>query len=251
MRSSFDGFDTLAGPNGAADFAAQKNKGKTKSGSKKSGSGKRSSTTVQSAAPAVSSVDPQQWVDAILEEQRRAREEAYRAAEALLQAQRKAREDAYRAACAQQQRDYEYAQGQVNDAADRALQEAYINKMLSLRDLSQQLSAQGLSGGASETSTAGLYNNYGNARNQLELGRQKEMGQLLNVYQQNIAKLDAQRMEGTAADLAKLAPQLLNLTKLATVNVPSTITRVQSIQEKSEDAMRRLRRALGEEEESR
>lgn len=242
MRSSFDGFDTLAGPNSTEKLLNQKNNGKHTQ--KKHSAGKKSGGAA--AAPAF---DLQPLVDAILEEQRRAREEAYRAAEALLQAQRKAREDAYRAASAEQLREYQYAQGQVNDTTDRALQEAYINKMLSLRDLPQQLSAQGLSGGASETSTAGLYNNYGNARNQLELGRQQEMGQLLNVYQQNMAKLEAQRMDGAAADLAKLAPQLMNLTKLATVNVPATITRVQSIQKKSEDAMRRLRRALGEEEE--
>ncbi len=242
MRSSFDGLDVLAGPSDSDYTAASKGKGKKGKKEKSSSKRKSSGTSHYKTAAAA---DPGVWISAVLEEQRAAREEAYRAAEAILEAQRKAREEAYRIASAEQLRNYQYAQGQVNDTTDRALQEAYINKMISLRDLPQQMSAQGLSGGASETSTAGLYNNYGNARNQLELGRQSELGNLLNVYQQNMAKLEAQRMDGTAADLAKLAPQLMNLTKLAAVNMPASVTRMQSPQKMAEDAMRRLRRSLG------
>lgn len=241
MRSSFDGLDVLAGPSDS-DYAAS-SKGKGKKGKKEKSSSKRKSGSTSHRK--TTAVDPGVWISAVLEEQRAAREEAYRAAEAILEAQRRAREEAYRVASAEQLRNYQYAQGQVNDTTDRALQEAYINKMISLRDLPQQMSAQGLSGGASETSTAGLYNNYGNARNQLELGRQNELSNLLNVYQQNMAKLEAQRMDGTAADLAKLAPQLMNLTKLSTVNMPASVTRMQSPQKMAEDAMRRLRRSLG------
>ena len=167
---------------------------------------------------------------------------------AVLEAQQRARDEAYRAAAAAQQKNYEYAQSQVDSATDRALQEAYVNKMLALRDLPQQMAGQGLSGGGSETSLAGLYNNYGNARNELEMERQQQMANLLNVYQNNMAKLETQRAGGIAQELASLVPQL---TKLAARNKPITLTLAQgeSPDQAAAAAMRRLRRALGLEEE--
>ena len=68
---------------------------------------------------------------------------------------------AYESTVADQQRQYQQNLSRVNAAADQALREAYLNKMESLKGLNQALTAQGLSGGASETALAGLYNNYG------------------------------------------------------------------------------------------
>ena len=122
-----------------------------------------------------------------------------------------ARNAAYNAAAAQQQNNLAYAQNQLNAATDQALQEAYINRMLSLRNLNQELSAQGITGGTAESTLAGLYNNYGNARAQLESERAAQQGNLLNTYQNNMAQLESERAGGAAATLQDLVPQLAEL----------------------------------------
>ena len=92
----------------------------------------------------------------------------------------------------------------VNQNADKAMQEAYINYMMSKRDLSQVMAAQGLSGGASESSLASLYNNYGSGRNAIDTQRNADLGTLANALQSDrasalqaynslIADLDAQK----------------------------------------------------------
>lgn len=149
--------------------------------------------------------------------QRRA-EEQMRAAQ---EAQRRAREEAYQRSAAQQKTNYEYGQGELNSATDNALQQAYINRMLQQRNLAQQLSAQGLNGGASETTTAGMLNNYNNSRNALETERQNQLASLLNTYQNNMAQLENQRASGDAADLSQYQTNLANLTANNTNNLIS------------------------------
>jgi hypothetical protein len=133
------------------------------------------------------------------EAQRRA-EEQMRAAQ---EAQRKAREEAYQRSAAQQKTDYEYGQGQLNSATDSALQQAYINKMMNQRTLAQQLAAQGIGGGAAETTTS---------RNALETERAAQLASLLNTYQNNMAQLENQKASGDAADLSQYQTNLSNLT---------------------------------------
>lgn len=140
--------------------------------------------------------------------QRRA-EEQLRAAQ---EAQRKAREEAYQRGVAQQKENYAFGQGQLNSATDSALQQAYINKMMNERTLAQQLAAQGIGGGAAETTTAGMLNNYGSSRNALETERQSQLASLLNTYQNNLAQLENQRASGDAADLSQYQTNLSNLT---------------------------------------
>lgn len=142
------------------------------------------------------------------EAQRRA-EEQMRAAQ---EAQRKAREEAYQRSAAQQKTDYEFGQRQLNSATDSALQQAYINKMMSERTLDQQLAAQGIGGGAAETTIAGLLNNYGSSRNALETERQAQLASLLNTHQNNMAQLENQKASGDAADLSQYQTNLSSLT---------------------------------------
>lgn len=82
---------------------------------------------------------------------------------------------------------YNNSSNKVNADANRSLQEAYINRMLSQRNLGQQLSAQGLNGGTSESMLASLYNNYGNARNGIENTRATNLADLENTFNQNKA----------------------------------------------------------------
>lgn len=125
--------------------------------------------------------------------------------------QQAARDRAFRAGAEQQKKNLEYSTGQVNDAADKALQEAYINKMMTLKNLPQTLSAQGLTGGVAESTTAGLYNNYGNSRNEIESERLDQIGALQQAYNNNMAQLEAQRASGAAASLSEYAPVLAQL----------------------------------------
>ena len=104
--------------------------------------------------------------------------ELYSAQQAALRAARRA---AYETTVADQQRQYQQNLSRVNAAADQALREAYLNKMESLKGLNQALTAQGFSGGASETALAGLYNNYGSARSQIEAQRLEQQGNLLLI----------------------------------------------------------------------
>ncbi len=75
----------------------------------------------------------------------------------------------------------------LNDSASKALQEAYISRMMSEKKLPMQLSAQGINGGATESAVASLMNNYGNARNNIETSRQDNLRQLEAAYNNNMA----------------------------------------------------------------
>ena len=125
--------------------------------------------------------------------------------------QQAARDRAYNEGVAAQKRNLEYSTEQVDNATNRALQEAYINRMMTQRNLPQTMSAQGLTGGAAESTIAGLYNNYGNARNELERERVEQISALQQAYNNNLAQLEAQRASGAVASLSELAPVLMNL----------------------------------------
>lgn len=102
----------------------------------------------------------------------------------------------------QLEENYNYAQNKLNENADNALREAYINRMLSQKNLQQQLNAQGLTGGAAESAVAGLINNYGNARNNIETQRISDLAGLLNTYQNN-ANSARQQYNSAMNDLAQ------------------------------------------------
>lgn len=170
-----------------------------------------SAASAATAAPAATNSGMSAWQQAqqaILAAQNAAAEQLRAAQEA----QRRAREEAYQKAAAQQKVNYDFSVGQVNDATGKALQKAYINRMLQDKNFQQSLSAQGLNGGASETTIAGMYNNYNNARNDLETERQRQTANLLNTYQNNIAQLEQQRASGEAVDLSQYQTALQNLT---------------------------------------
>lgn len=115
-------------------------------------------------------------------------------------------------------RSYDNSRGKINTEATDAFREAYVNRMLSEKNLGQRLAAMGMSGGASESTLAGLINNYGNARNgiqktldtnlgDLEMNYQGNLADLYNAYQANMANIANQR----ASQLANLEMQLANL----------------------------------------
>lgn len=94
---------------------------------------------------------------------------------------------------------YDTSKGEVNRDAERALREAFVNKMMSAKNLQQQLTAQGLSGGAAESTMASLQNNYGNARNGIETTRNDNLTDLNNTFQNNLAAAEREYYNQLAA----------------------------------------------------
>lgn len=84
----------------------------------------------------------------------------------------------------------------INADAENAMKQAYINNMLSRKSLQQAMTAQGLNGGATETTRASMENNYGNARNNIDRTRNKNLADLLMQYENNLAGLRQQLNSG-------------------------------------------------------
>jgi len=82
---------------------------------------------------------------------------------------------------------YDYGEGVQRSDANDSLTQAYINYMMNKRDMAQNLAAAGISGGATESSLANLYNNYGNSRNTINNTLAKNLAQLLNTYNNNVS----------------------------------------------------------------
>lgn len=185
-------------------------------GSKSSGGTSKSGSNVSN-----NSVNLGAYLAQLNAERQAAAEEAYNRASGMLNdAYNKARgnyENIYNNGVDQLGRSYNNSLGKINDNANQSMQEAYINKMMSMKNLSQALAAQGLSGGASESATAGLINNYGNARNgiqktwdtnrnDLEMNYNANLSDLYSAFQSQMANLDNQ----LAAQQANLINNLNN-----------------------------------------
>ena len=164
----------------------------------------------------------------------------------IMAEQRRQREAAYQKAAAAQKENLNFATNQLTDTTNEALKQAYINKMQTLRNLPQQMRAQGLNGGASETTLASMNNNYGNARNQLETERLKQLANLQNTYQNNLAQLEAQRASGDAAQLSNLAPTLANL---VATNTPASVNITQGSGGNASNVSAWLRKLMGYDDE--
>ena len=79
------------------------------------------------------------------------------------------------------------SQRSLEDGRTRALQEAYIARMMQEKNLADQLDAYGLSGGATESVLADMRNNYNNNRNSIETKVQESLRELLQQYLSNLS----------------------------------------------------------------
>ena len=138
----------------------------------------------------------QAQAQALAAQQRAAAESAYRAGmERLGQAwdtKTGALKDNLNSTLANLQRQYDSSKNEVNADANKSLREAYINYMLNRKNLNQNLSAQGIGGGAAESTQAGMYNNYGTSRNNINTTLNDNLTSLENMYQGNIASAQQQ-----------------------------------------------------------
>lgn len=103
---------------------------------------------------------------------------------------------------ADMQRSHDTNAETLNANASRGLRDAYVNMMLAKRDLPQQLAAQGISGGLTESTLAGLNNQYGSARGEINTGLNDSMTQLLNALMDNQGQANRAYTEQLAADEA-------------------------------------------------
>ena len=218
-----------SGANNAANAASVRKTYSGSSGGSSSGRSSYSAPAVQAAPSGPSYADA--YADALA---------------SIMAEQRRQREAAYQKAAAAQKENLRFATNQLTDTTNDALKQAYINKMQTLRNLPQQMSAQGLNGGASETTLASMNNNYGNARNQLETERLKQLANLQNTYQNNLAQLEAQRASGDAAQLSNLAPTLANL---VATNTPASVNITQGSGGNASNVSAWLRKLMGYDDE--
>lgn len=88
----------------------------------------------------------------------------------------------------------------VNQQADKTQKEAYVNYMLTMRDMPQLLAAQGVNGGAAESTIAGMKNNYGTSRNNIDTDRNNSLSDLLDQLNANKAAA-LQALNSSKSDL--------------------------------------------------
>lgn len=132
---------------------------------------------------------------------------------------------------------YDASKKDIDSDAEASLREAYINNMLNRKNLRQALTAQGLNGGASETTQASMLNNYGNARNDIETQQAKNLTDLLRTYNDNLsaaqnawsnqmAGLELQKMQ----QLQQAENALHNMTTASLGNISTDSSYLQALQ---------------------
>ena len=174
-------------------FVESQNSGGDKTGGNKTSS---SSTSSQITTPVSTGggYDYAGMINSMLAQQRAAAEQAFNNSRARLESawgDTLGSLNANRESALNQLRNnYDYSSGQAQDDANKSLREAYVNYMLNKRNMNQNLSAMGVSGGASESSLANMYNSYGNSRNNINTTLADNLAALLNAYQNNVAGVE-------------------------------------------------------------
>lgn len=78
--------------------------------------------------------------------------------------------------------------GDVRNDAEDSLRQAYINNMMTRKNLNQRLSAMGYNGGATETTMSSLENQYGKSRSGINDTLNKNIANLDMTYGDNLAQ---------------------------------------------------------------
>ena len=124
---------------------------------------------------------------------------------------------------------YNRSRNSINQDAESSLRQAYINKMLSQKNLGQQMSAQGLTGGATETTLASMLNNYNNARNNINTTTNNNLYNLEGNYSDNLSQArQAYNSAVASANLAR-AQQAMSLENALANNQISALGDYQSL----------------------
>lgn len=127
---------------------------------------------------------------------------------------------------------YNRSRQNITDDAAASLKQAYINKLQNERNLRQQMSAMGLTGGATETTMAGMLNNYGNARNDINTAQNKNLSNLEGNYNDNLSQaMQAYNSAVANANLQK-AQQQMSLENALANNQISALGDYQSLMQR-------------------
>ena len=181
---------------------------KTSTGSSSGGGG--TSRTGTSSNATVSGNDLQSQLQSLYAQRQAAAQNAYNNSIGALQnaygQQRSSLENSFNTGRGVLDNSYNNSLSKIDNNAKKTLQESYINKMLTQKNLGQQLAAQGISGGASESAMAGIANNYGNSRNSINDTWNTNRSDLQNTYQNNLAQL----IQSYNSDLARLESNYAN-----------------------------------------
>ena len=130
---------------------------------------------------------------------------------------------------------YNRSKQNITDDASASLRQAYINKMLSEKNLGQQMSALGLNGGATESTLANMLNNYGNARNNINTTQNKNLANLEGNYSDNLSQaMQAYNSAVASANLQK-AQQAMNLENALANNQISALGDYQSLMQRQNE----------------
>jgi hypothetical protein len=189
-----------ATPQSGSGVTATTVKKPTNTGSKSSGSGSSNSSSdlgfsySASTGSGNAGADYAAMIQSMIDQQRAAAQAAYDASRARLDEAwgntKGSLDKNLQSTLGSLQRNYDYGAGVAKKDANDSLRQAYINYMLNRRDLGTQLSAMGLSGGATESSLAKLLNEYGSSRNGIKETLNNNLAQLLNTYQNNTASAE-------------------------------------------------------------
>lgn len=124
---------------------------------------------------------------------------------------------------------YNSSRSSINSDAEDSLRQAYINNMLSQKNLGQQMSAQGLTGGASESTMANMANNYGNARNAINTVANTNLSNLEGNYNSNLSSARQAYNSAVADADARKAQQVMALENALANNEISALGNYQSL----------------------
>lgn len=202
---------------GSYSYGSRYNRGSGSRGGSRGGGGGTSAVSAPAASAPVVQTNPYaDWlaqqravIEAAAAAKRKAAEDAYNRNMAALSSAYNNSKDLlgqnYNSSLGTMQEAYDNGVAGVNRQADKTQNEAYINYMLSKRDMPQMLTAQGINGGAAESTMASLANQYGNSRNEIDVGRNSNLGDLLQnlnankasalqAYNSSLADLENRRM---------------------------------------------------------
>lgn len=111
--------------------------------------------------------------------------------------------------------------GDVRSDAEDSLRQAYINNMMTRKNLNQRLSAMGMNGGATETTMSSLENQYGKSRSGINETLNKNISDLDMTYGDNLAAA-LQSFNSAKANLDLQRMQMENQAEAARQNAESS-----------------------------
>ena len=127
---------------------------------------------------------------------------------------------------------YNRSKQNISDDAAASLRQAYINKMMSEKNIGQQMSALGLNGGATETTLANMLNNYGNARNNINTTRNKNLSELEGNYSDNLSQAMQAYNSAVASANLQRAQQAMSLENALANNQISALGDYQTLMQR-------------------